>query len=279
MRKNLVVLQEGNKDCGSASLLSIIRYYGGDISLDRLVEMTKTTKDGTNFYNMSLALSNFRIMTKCYKVDDIEKIKNIDVPFIAQINNKNYNHFVVVYKVNNNKVIVMDPSVGKRRLDIFDFASVWSGYIMIFEKMGNIPNYRDDNVLGKIIISTLNRNISSILFLIILSIIFTIISCLGGLYSEIVFDKVLGTGFNNLVVVTIFFSVLFFIKNITNFIRNHLVIYLNQKLDISIILSTYSKIILLPYSYYKNKTTSEVLSRINDLSYIKNFISKFIVTI
>ena len=72
---------------------------------------------------------------------------------------------------------------------------------------------------------------------------------------------------------------MFIVKNITNFVRNHLVIYLNQKLDISIILSTYSKVILLPYPFYKNKTTSEVLSRINDLSYLKNFISKLIIGI
>ena len=72
---------------------------------------------------------------------------------------------------------------------------------------------------------------------------------------------------------------MFIIKNITNFIRNHLLIYLNQKLDISIILNAFSKIILLPYRYYKNKTTAEVLSRINDLSYVKKFISKIIITI
>ena len=43
MRKNYIVLQENNSDCGAASLLSIIRYYGGDMSLDRLTEITKTT--------------------------------------------------------------------------------------------------------------------------------------------------------------------------------------------------------------------------------------------
>ena len=279
MKNKLIVLQEGNKDCGAASLLSVIRYYGGDISIDRLLEMTKTTKEGTNFYNMSEAVSKFRLIAKCFKVDDIEKIKNIDVPFIVQLNNKNYMHFVVVYRVNNNKVTMMDPAKGKCIVDIFDFANMWTGYIMLFEKMGNVPTYRGNKVLNNIILTTLIKNKSTILFLIILSIIFTSLSCLSYLYSEIVFDKVIGTSLNNLSVITVFFSILLIIKNITNFIRNHLVIYLNQKLDISIILSTYSKVILLPYSFYKNKTSSEVLSRINDLSYLKNFISKIIITI
>lgn len=123
MRKNYIVLQESNSDCGAASLLSVIRYYGGDVSLDRLTDITKTTKEGTNFYNINLAANKFNLMTKCYKVDDIEKLKEISAPFIVQMNNNNYNHFVVVYKIINNKVIYMDPACGKYILDIFEFSS------------------------------------------------------------------------------------------------------------------------------------------------------------
>ena len=45
------------------------------------------------------------------------------------------------------------------------------------------------------------------------------------------------------------------------------------------VLSTFAKIILLPYKYYKNKTASEVLSRISDLFSVKNFISKVVMII
>lgn len=279
MKKNLIVMQEGNKDCGAACLLSIIRFFGGDISLDRIVDMVKTTKEGTNFYNISEVVGKFGLVTKCFKVDDIEKLKNVSTPFIVQVNSNSYNHFVVLYKLNNNKVTIMDPARGKCNLDIFDFSNIWTGYIMLFEKVSNIPNYKDDKLLNKIICTTLIKNINIILFLIVLSIIFTVISCILSLYSEIVFDKVINTNTNNLIVITIIFSVLFIVKNITGFIRNHLVIYLNQKLDISLILSAFSKIILLPYNFYVNKRVSEILSRINDLSFLKNFISKMIIAI
>lgn len=279
MKKNLIVMQEGSKDCGAACLLSIIRFFGGDISLDRIVDMVKTTREGTNFYNISDVAGKFGLVTKCFRVDDIDKIKNISTPFIVQVSNNGYNHFIVVYKINNNKITIMDPARGKSNLDIFDFSNMWTGYIMLFEKVSNIPTYKEDKVLNKIIYTTLIKNINIILFLIILSIIFTVISCVLSLYSEMVFDKVINTTVNNLIVVTIFFSVLFIVKNITGFIRNHLVIYLNQKLDISIILSSFSKVILLPYNFYVNKRVSEVLSRINDLSYLKNFISRIIITL
>ena len=279
MKKNLIVLQEGNKDCGAATLLSIIRYYGGNISIERLIDMTKTTKEGTNFYNISVAASSLGLESRAYKIDDVEKIKELTVPYIVQFRNKNYHHFVVVYKVWNNKVLLMDPARGKTIIDLFDFNEKWTGYLLLFEKVRNLIIYPKEKVLNRILLYTLCRNKKLIFFLILFSLIFITISSLVSLYAQIVFDQVIETDIKNLIVITIIFAVFYIVKNITNYTRNHLIIYLNQKLDTSITLSCFTKIILLPFSYYKNRTTGEVLSRIKDLSYIKNFISKVIVTL
>ena len=72
MKKNYTVLQDGIKECGSACLLSIIRYYGGNISREKLLELTNTTKDGTNFYNLLTAANEIGLSAKGYKVDDIK---------------------------------------------------------------------------------------------------------------------------------------------------------------------------------------------------------------
>lgn len=279
MKKELIIKQEGNKDCGASCLLSIIRYYGGNISIERLLEMTKTTKEGTNFYSLSIAASKVGLMTKCFKVDSAEKLKEISTPFIAHIIGKNFTHFVVVYKINDNKIIIMDPATGKKTVDIFDFSNNFSGNIMIFEKVNKIFTYQNKNVLLEIIISTLYKNKGNIMFIIILSLICTIITAIASFYTQIIFDKVIDTEVNNIIIVTIFFSILYILNIITNYIRNHLLIYLNQKIDISIILSSFSKIILLPYTYYKNKTKGEVLSKINDLTRVKSFISKIIISV
>ena len=279
MKKNLIVLQEGNKDCGAACLLSIVRYYGGDVSLERLLNLTKTDKEGTNFYNLSEASSNIGLSTKCYKVDSDTKLQSISTPFIAQINNKNYLHFIVVYRIYESKVLIMDPSIGKKIIDLFDFTNIWTGNIMLFEKIKNLPIYKEDKPLNSVIINIMLNNKSTIIFLILLSFIFTFLSCISSFYSQIIFDKVIDTSINNLTIITILFSILNIIKLFTSYIRNYLTIYLNQKLDISIILNTFTKVILLPFYYYKNKTTGEVLSRISDLFSLKTFISKIIISI
>ena len=203
MKKSLIVLQEGNKDCGAASLLSVIRYFGGDISLDRLIEMTKTTKEGTNFYNLSEASSQIGLTARCYKVDDINKLKEVNIPYIVQLNNKNYTHFVVVYKFYENKVLIMDPASGKRIVDMFDFTNMWTGYLMIFEKVRPIVVMHGENKLKNVVISTLINNKGTIVFLITLSIIITILSAIVSFYSQIIFDKIINTEINNLIVITL----------------------------------------------------------------------------
>ena len=279
MKKKLIIKQDGFKDCGAACLLSIIRYYGGDIARGRLIELVKTTKDGTSFYNISLAASHLGFAAKGFKVDEIDKIKEVNLPFISQVNKNGYMHFVVVYKINNNKILIMNPSTGKEVIDIFDFSNMWTGYILLLEKVSELPVYKSNKIIKKIIFKVLNDNKSNIIIVFILSVIFTLLSCIVGLYSQIVFDKVIDTELHNLKLITIVFFILYIIKNITSFIRNHLLIYLNQKLDVTLLIESFCKVILLPFNYYKNKKASEVLSRINDLSYIKSFISKIIVTI
>ena len=188
-------------------------------------------------------------------------------------------HFVVIYKLYEDKILMMDPAVGKVTMDMFDFTNVWTGYLMLFEKIKPISVITSDKKLMKMIWLVLFNNKSIIVFLTILSLLITLYSIGTSFYSQIIFDKIINTEVNNLIIITIFFSILYILKNISNYVRNYLIIYLNQKIDISIILSTFSNIILLPFTFYQGKTSGEVLSRINDLSHFKIFISRIIVTI
>ena len=48
----LSVKQNGFRDCAAACLLSIIRYYGGNISKEEISYIIKTDRYGTNAYNL-----------------------------------------------------------------------------------------------------------------------------------------------------------------------------------------------------------------------------------
>lgn len=279
MNKKLIVLQDGNKECGSAALLSIIRFFDGDISINKLVEMTNTTKEGTNFLNIKNTALKLGLNASGYKIDNFNVLYEINYPFIVQLINNNYTHFVVVYKIKNNKLTIMDPARGKVIMKKEEFINKWTGYIMTFEPYKKLIIFKDSKYLTKAIIEILSQNKRLILNIFFLSLIFTIISCISSYYFQIVIDNTIDTTYSNLIVITLVFITLALYKSLANYFRNELLIYLNQKLDLTLFINTFNKILLLPYNYYKNKTTGEMISRINDIAHIKNAISKLIITV
>lgn len=278
MSKKYTVIQDGLKECGSACLLSIIRYYGGDIPMAKLLELTKTNKDGTNFYNLKNAANELGMSAKGYELKETGQLLEIDKPFISQLVIKNYLHFVVVYKMKDNKVTIMDPAKGMVKLSLQEFTIRWTGYILVLEPYKTLPIYKSNNYLNKVIINIISNNKKMLTNIIILSLISTIFTCLYSYHLKVILDNVLNTDKHNLIVISIIFIQILLVKIITTFLRNYLLIYFNQKLDLSIMTKTISKIISLPFSYYKNKTTGETISRINDLMHIKNVIAKMLTT-
>ena len=61
--------------------------------------------------------------------------------------------------------------------------------------------------------------------------------------------------------------------------RNILINKWNSLLDYETTTKTYNQILLLPYLYYKNRTTGEVISRFQDLNIIRSFISNLFIGI
>ena len=279
MIKNYTVIQDGIKECGSACLLSLIRYYGGNMSLNRILDVTNTTKDGTNFYDLKMGAMEIGLTGKAYKVDNILKLYDVNMPFISQVIINNYYHFVVVYKINKFKMTIMDPAKGMVNININEFKNMWTGNILLLEPYKKLPIYEEENYIVKVIREVIYKNKTMIINLLILTFLMTIFTCLYTYHFKIVIDNVLNTDNLNLLAITIIFLIILGLKLSIGFLRNNLLLYFNQKIDLSVITTTINKIISLPYSYYKNKTTGEIISRINDLFYLKNVIAKIITAI
>ena len=142
-----VVLQDGIKDCGVCCLLSIIRFFGGDVSREYLRKITNTGKDGVSAYNLIEAAKE--IGFSAYGVEgDLNKIENNNLPCIAHIHvNKNYQHFVVIYKIEKNKVTIMDPAKGKRIIQKGEFLLMSSGKYIFFTIKKKLPIIKIQNIL------------------------------------------------------------------------------------------------------------------------------------
>lgn len=276
--KNIVVRQTDINDCGACCLESIIKYYNGYIPLEIIKNDTKTGKSGTTAYNIINA-------AKKYGFEGIGlKIKNINdnncFPIIVHVVLKNgLNHFVVAYKIKNNKIYLMDPAKGYSKMNIKEFNKIWTKIIIVLKPIQKIPSYKETNIIKNIAKNILLNEKELMKSIIIHSILITFLSIILSYHLKIAINSIEESTTGTTIFVTILFSLLTIIKLYSRYKRTEYEIYLNKNINISIILPFIEHIIKLPLSIVKSKTPGEIITRVNSLNNVKEVFSEIIITI
>ena len=260
----------------------IIKYYKGYVSSSYLEELTKTTKNGTIAYNLIEAAKQLGFESKGLKLD-IQDLKTISLPCIVHVTlNNSFNHYMVVYEINYNKkyLIVADPSKNISKWSFNDFEKIWNNVAITFVPIKPIPILQNEikckTIINKIY-TKLIKSFSKVLLFCYSSIILSIISSFS---FAILLDLAIENSFKNLIV--ILFVVLIIIslyKSLFEFIRNKCLLIISHKLDWFITNDIFKKIISLPYRYYRNHTTGDIVSRVNDLKVVKDISSEILILI
>ena len=270
-----VVLQDGAKDCGICCLLSIIRFYGGDVSKEYLREITNTSKDGVSFYQL-IEASKLIGLDAVGMSGDITQIDENNLPCLAHIIvNKSYKHYVVIYKIDKEKQLVtlMDPAKGKKIISFSEFKLLSSGNFMFFKQLKKLPIMRSKLIL-KNSIHQIVKNYKSILFIVLLLIInYFILNIIVSFYFKYLLNFSINYNItDNIYVISIIILVLYILINVINLVKNIIINKIFLIFDHQLTTTTFKQILLLPYLFYKNRTSGEVLARIKDLNIIKNYL-------
>ena len=270
--------QEGLKDCAAACMQMIIKYYNGYISINDLNEMLETTKEGVSAFKIIEVSNKIGFKATGIRLNLLELTKSVTLPVIAHVVINNYNHYIVVYKIDSFKksVIIADPQSKIKTISFKEFESIWTNVIINLYPVKPIEhrNYEKHLNYKNIIL----KNKKTIFQLCYISFIYMILSIVASFYMKYVFDNYL-SNFHLIFTVFILFIIINLYKIFTNLIRTKILINLNKNIDIDLSLDIFSKILSLPYGYYRNKTTGEIITRYTELSKIRETISKVLLTL
>lgn len=272
-KKIVIVKQQDLKDCGVSCLAAIIEYYGGYVPIERLRLDTNTTKDGTTAFNILNAAKKYNFAVKGILVDTID-ISNIQFPAIAHLDFKNgYKHFVVIYNVMPNKVILMDPARGKVVMKRKEFEQIFSKVLLMFYPQRKITVFKKEPGIEKIIIKILKNDKRLLLRIIIISLIFGILSVLSSYYFKIVIDNI-DDRFNTTIICVFFFIVVF--KSIFVYLRQYLENYLAKEIDTLLYKEFFNHLLYLPLLSISSRNSGDILTRVKELNNLKSiFIELF----
>lgn len=276
--KQYIVRQNGYKDCGPSCLLSIMKYYGLEVSHEEVTMNLKTTREGTNAFNIinGSRLYGFDGFASHYNYDDIINSK-VTLPIICHCKKDNFLHFIVIYKINKKSIIVMDPSSSITKITKEQFKDMYLNTSIVIYPVKQVCNSfsKNENIIKTYI--WLNRK--ELFKILIINIFIILFGILLNYYSYIVIDYILPNyDYKKLIVFTIIFIISLIIKTIMLFINNKIVINLNNKLSKELNNDFIRKLFYLPYQFFKNKSSSEIISRMNDFKLFLDVLLNIITT-
>ena len=273
-----IVRQQDEKDCGVCSLLSIIRYYKGNVPLEQLRLDARTNNEGTTALNLVLASQKYGFDAVGMKVENVNDIKRL--PAIAHLNlEKGYSHYVVVEKITKDKIILMDPAKGRVVKFLWEFQKEWSGVVLIFYPKQKIIVLKNEvtlfTILKKIFVS--EKNLIKIIVLV--SFLLTIFTIALGYYFQMFNSLYLSKyPINYLKVLVLVFAIFICFKLFLTYYRSYLENHLNKNIDCLITSDFLKHLFSLPLNVINSRKSGEILSRVNELTSIKGLITEIFIT-
>lgn len=280
-KKYYSVLQRDETDCGPACVLTVAKQYKSNFSVAKLRDVMGTDKNGTNIVGILKGLEYSGFDSKAVKVEDRKIDNSVSFPLIAHIQTKeNLLHYVVVHNVTKKSIIISDPAIGIKKYTHEKFSEIWTGILILIDTKKNFEK-RNENDNSLMRFFYVLKNQKSLLWNIFLtSMLYTFLGIISSFYFKFLVDYVLKdklvTTLNILIIGVIILEI---IKIFLSIFRGFLLMFLGQRIDVSILFGYYNHMIRLPMKFFSSRKAGEIISRFSDADNINDTVAETVLSL
>jgi len=252
-------------------------------SLESLRKKCYITREGVSFLGLSEAADSLGFRTIGVKIPFEMLNENVPLPCIVHWRQK---HFIVVYKIRNDKIWVADPAVGLVKFTREEFVKCWTstiadgkpaGLVLIIEPTPSLFENENEHEQsnGFRFLFKYFRLYRKYLFQLVLGLLLG--SCIQ-LVIPFLTQSIIDIGLNNndigFIYLILFAQLaLLFGRMSVEFIRGWLLLHIGSRVNVAIISGFLQKLMSLPIAFFDTKLTGDILQRIEDNNRIEEFLT------
>ncbi len=271
-----LVLQHDQSDCGVACLLSIINYYQGTSTLEKLRELSGTTRQGTTLLGLYQAANNLGFNSQGNEANIQAVIDNAEPLILHVIIEEQLQHYLVCYGFENDKFIIGDPAKGIVYYTKEELETVWKSKTCLtltpnhsFEKTETLKSNKKQWFL-----SILKDDYKLLRFSILLGIGIAVLGMAMAVFSQKLIDDILPSkDITKLLTGIILVAFLLLVRVFFTAIRNYFLIHQTKDFNNRIIDSFYTSLLHLPKPFFDTRKIGELVARLNDTQRVQRVIS------
>ncbi|MCA9664986.1 MAG: peptidase domain-containing ABC transporter [Myxococcales bacterium] len=264
------IQQPAATDCGAASLAMCLGLHGREVTLEEMRALLKVDRGGTDAISLVQGARAQKLRARPQRIDDLANLANLPR---GSILHWEFNHWVVFDSVQKGGVVIFDPALGKRLIPTAKMGRSFTGIAISLEptdefepqaaaKRGVLTFLRkiirDTNLLSRIITTSL-----------LIQVFGLIIPLITGMLVDTVVPR---QDMNLLFVLAIGATMLVLFHFAASFLRAHLLLAFQTKLDTRMTLEFLEHLVDLPYGFFQRRTAGDLMMRLNSNTEIREIL-------
>jgi len=275
-----LILQADSSDCGVASLAMIAQYYGASIDYDTIRQRCQVSRAGISMLTINIEAQKLGFETNAVQLPFDTLRTEAQLPCIVFWNKE---HFMVIRRITNRKVLVADPGKGLLAYSHADFQKNWccegdKGYALLLNPVnletGGIDQ-KKKSALRQLLqyAAKRKRDFAKAAALLLLA---SLLQLVIPFLTQAVVDKgVEQKNINLLITILLAQGGLILGRTIADFGRQWITLKISAFVNISIISDFIEKLLHLPIPFFEAKKTADIIQRIFDFERIDNFMTQY----
>ncbi|GAB4531699.1 MAG: hypothetical protein Tsb0014_15440 [Pleurocapsa sp.] len=261
--------QQSSSDCGATCLAMISQYWGKRFGLNWLREISGVGRSGASLKNLAKASEILGYQARPVRAS-LSRLVEQKNPWIAHWKG---DHYVVVYRIKGDRVLIADPAKGKYRLSRQEFIASWTGFALLLdptEQLYATPG--EKRSLGRFFNLLLPYRMLG-LQIIIASVLIQVFGMVSPLFTQIILDQIVVNKSQSTLNVMVIGALIFGIWGMgLSSVRSYLLSYFSNRLDLTMISGFIRHALNLPLKFFESRRVGDIITRVQENQKIQQFL-------
>jgi ABC-type bacteriocin/lantibiotic exporter with double-glycine peptidase domain len=264
------IQQHSSSDCGAACLAMVSQYWGKRFGMNTLRNLAHIDKTGASLSDLAAAAETLGYDTLTVRAS-LSKLEWQTNPWIAHWQQI---HYVVVWEVKGDRVIICDPAIGKRSLSRQDFIASWTEYAIILHPTQRFQAIESEKISSKRYLQLFWDYRHLLKKIILTSLLLGIFGLVTPLFAQLFLDMMplkSSITLNVLVGSFLFFGIC---RIGFSAVYQHLLDYFANQIDLTLIGNFIRHALNLPLEFFASRQVEDIISCVQENRKIQQFLTR-----
>jgi ATP-binding cassette, subfamily B, bacterial len=257
-------------DCGAACLAMTLALHGKEVALSTVRSAINVGRDGVTARNLADGAGRFGLVARGVKVD----VDQLAMLPRGSILHWEFNHFVVLDKVDKGGVHIVDPAMGPRYIPLAEIGGKLTGVALELRRGAGFAKERLKGSRTRSYLREVFSERPLLAKVIVISLVIRVLALGLPLLTGLVLDWVLPrTDHTMLLVITLSIAGLVLLDAICNLIRAHLLLHLRTVLDARMTLEFLDHMVALPVGFFQRRSAGDLMLRVGSNATVRELVT------